>query len=216
MPAVLHCTGSGAPAEGDNSQLHTAATNALFPGGASVLPLPLPLGPAYNISNFRAFVNVTVSAYADGLASNFAVNVSTLSDLVNLLGQLYYPQGILFEVSLHLPIMLLSHPERGAAAECLHAQGLWKYLEQVPLAACANACIPCRCCPWCPQIPMTRWLIAQSRARMGRWASVSACLCSCWMTPGRRLSRRPLTMWCAQSAHASLSRSSVGQLSPCM
>lgn len=101
MSGACYCTGCAAPADGDNSQLHTLATNALFPGGASVLPLPLPLGPAYNTSNFRAYVNVTVSAYADGPASGFTVNISTLSDLVNLLGQMYYPQGILFQVRLH-------------------------------------------------------------------------------------------------------------------
>lgn len=61
-------------------------------------PLPLPLGPAYNNSDFQAFVNVTVSAYADGPAGSFAVNLTSLSGLVNSLGQIYYPQGILFEV----------------------------------------------------------------------------------------------------------------------
>ena len=73
-----------------------------------MLPLPLPLGPAYNTSSFRAFVNITVNAYADGPASSFPVNISTLSDLVNLLGQMYYPQGILFQVRVHRMTLLLS------------------------------------------------------------------------------------------------------------
>jgi hypothetical protein len=85
----------------DNSQLQTLATNSLFPGGAKVQPLPLPLGPAYNNSDFDAFVNVTLSYYADAPFSSFSVNQSTLALLVNLLGQLYYPEGILFEVVSH-------------------------------------------------------------------------------------------------------------------
>ena len=101
------CTGWAASFDGDNSQLHTAATNALFPGGAGVQPLPLPLGPAYNNSNFKAFVNVTVSAYADGPASSFNVNITTLSTLVNSLGKLYYPLGILFEVLLNMTLRRL-------------------------------------------------------------------------------------------------------------
>ncbi len=92
-------TGWAASSDGDNSQLHTAATNALFPSGAGIQPLPLPLGPAYNNSNFKAFVNITVSAYANGPASSFIVNITSLSILVNSLGKLYYPQGILFEVN---------------------------------------------------------------------------------------------------------------------
>ncbi|BDA40607.1 probable serine/threonine-protein kinase CTR1 at N-terminal half [Coccomyxa sp. Obi] len=102
---IICCITNGwaAPSDGDNSQLHTAAANSLFPGGAGIQPLPLPLGPAYNNSNFKAFVNVTVSAYADGPASSFTVNITTLSILVNSLGKLYYPMGILFEVLSMVP-----------------------------------------------------------------------------------------------------------------
>lgn len=44
-------------------------------------------------------MNVTFQMYTDQPQSAFAVNQSVLSDLVNQLGQLYYPQGVLFEVS---------------------------------------------------------------------------------------------------------------------
>ena len=72
----------------------------MFPGGARAQPLPLPLGPAYNNSDFNSFVNVTFQMYTDQPARAFAVNQSLLSQLVNQLGQLYYPQGVLFEVSI--------------------------------------------------------------------------------------------------------------------
>ena len=82
----------------DKSQLKTADVNSLFPGDARIQPLPLPLGPAYNNSDFKAYVNVTVQMYTDQPAGSFAVNQSVLSNLVNGLGRLYYPQGVLFEV----------------------------------------------------------------------------------------------------------------------
>lgn len=72
--------------------------NSLFPGAARAQPLPLPLGPAYNTSDFKAYVNITFQMSTDQPASGFAVNQSFLSLLVNQLGQLYYPQGVLFEV----------------------------------------------------------------------------------------------------------------------
>ena len=44
-------------------------------------------------------MNMTLRAYADAPAAGFAVTQGNLGILVNLLGQLYYPQGILFEAS---------------------------------------------------------------------------------------------------------------------
>ena len=81
----------------------------MFPGGARAQPLPLPLGPAYNNSDFKAYVNVTFQMYTDQPASGFAVNQSFLSLLVNQLGQLYYPQGVLFEVSDSLAASCYAH-----------------------------------------------------------------------------------------------------------
>ena len=98
LAGPLHAGGKAAAADSDKSQLKTADVNSLFPGGARAQPLPLPLGPAYNSSDFKAYVNVTVQMYTDQPASGFAVNQSFLSLLVNQLGQLYYPQGVLFEV----------------------------------------------------------------------------------------------------------------------
>ena len=80
-----------AAAQADSSQLHVGQTDALFPGGAVVQPTPLPLGPAYNTSSFRAFMNVTLQCYADAPAAGFAVTQGSLGTLVNLLGQLYLP-----------------------------------------------------------------------------------------------------------------------------
>ena len=90
-----------AAADTDKSQLKTADVNSLFPGDARIQPLPLPLGPAYNNSNFKAYLNVTVQMYTDQPRGSFSVNQSVLSNLVNGLGRLYYPQGVLFEVWLH-------------------------------------------------------------------------------------------------------------------
>ena len=112
----------------DESQLKTADVNSLFPGDARIQPLPLPLGPAYNNSDFKAYVNVTFHMYTDQPSSSFAVNQSVLSNIVNQLGQLYYPQGVLFEVGmfpLHPPeyshdapaIMILPHSCRSGARE---------------------------------------------------------------------------------------------------
>ena len=84
----------------DKSQLKTADVNSLFPGDARIQPLPLPLGPAYNNSDFKAYINVTFQMYTDQPSSSFAVNQSVLSNIVNQLGQLYYPQGVLFEVGM--------------------------------------------------------------------------------------------------------------------
>ena len=92
------CFAGWAAAQADSSQLHVALTDALFPGSALVQPTPLPLGPAYNTSSFEAFMNVTLQYYADAPAAGFAVTQASLGTLVNLLGQLYYPEGILFEV----------------------------------------------------------------------------------------------------------------------
>lgn len=91
---------AGAATDSDKSQLKTADVNSMFPGGARAQPLPLPLGPAYNNSDFNSYVNVTFQMYTDQPASAFAVNQSLLSQLVNQLGQLYYPRGVLFEVSI--------------------------------------------------------------------------------------------------------------------
>lgn len=96
--ARLGGAGVAQGAQTDNSQLQTLQVNSLFPGGATVQPLPLPLGPAYNTSSFRAFLNVTFSYYADAPSTNFTITQGALATLVNVLGRLYYPQGILFEV----------------------------------------------------------------------------------------------------------------------
>ena len=96
---MLGGAGLAQGAQTDNSQLQTLQVNSLFPGDATVQPLPLPLGPAYNTSSFRAFLNVTFSYYADAPSSSFAITQGALATLVNLLGRLYYPEGILFEVS---------------------------------------------------------------------------------------------------------------------
>ena len=97
-PGSLHAGWQAAAADTDKSQLKTADVNSLFPGGARTQPLALPLGPAYNNSDFKSYVNVTFQMYTDQPAGGFAVNQSFLSLLVNQLGQLYYPQGVLFEV----------------------------------------------------------------------------------------------------------------------
>ena len=94
LPSGAVCAG----ADTDKSQLKTADVNSLFPGDARIQPLPLPLGPAYNNTDFKAYLNVTVQMYTDQPAGSFAVNQSVLSNLVNGLGRLYYPQGVLFEV----------------------------------------------------------------------------------------------------------------------
>jgi hypothetical protein len=41
---------------------------------------------------------VTFSYYADAPSTNFTITQGALATLVNVLGRLYYPQGILFEV----------------------------------------------------------------------------------------------------------------------
>ena len=92
---------AAAAADADKSQLHTMDVNALFPGGATVQPLPLPLGPAYNTSDFKAFLNVTINMYTDRPFGNWSITQTSLSSLVNEMGQLYYPLGVLFEV--HFP-----------------------------------------------------------------------------------------------------------------
>ena len=107
LPAGAIC----AVSDTDKSQLKTADVNSLFPGDARIQPLPLPLGPAYNNSDFKAYVNVTVQMYTDQPAGSFAVNQSVLSNLVNGLGRLYYPQGVLFEVWLHTFTFSLSNKE---------------------------------------------------------------------------------------------------------
>ena len=149
LPAGAIC----AVSDTDKSQLKTADVNSLFPGDARIQPLPLPLGPAYNNSDFKAYVNVTVQMYTDQPAGSFAVNQSVLSNLVNGLGRLYYPQGVLFEVWLHTFTFSLSNKGNQDSRQAHTSQ--YKSNPSTPPQACQ-----CRYWISFPRMGMTRWSTA--------------------------------------------------------
>ena len=87
------------PAARDISLLHVGQVNALFPASVAspLRPVPLPLGPAYNLSSgFAAAWNVSATLTLDALAP-LPANETVVGALVRALGAAYYPSGALFE-----------------------------------------------------------------------------------------------------------------------
>lgn len=91
--------GSAGPAARDVSLLRVGQANALFAASqASPLrPVPLPLGPAYNLSSgFAAAWNVSATLTVDA-PTPLPANETVVGALVRALGTAYYPSGALFE-----------------------------------------------------------------------------------------------------------------------
>ncbi len=87
------------PSASDVSLLRVGAVSALFAASPASpqRPVPLPLGPAYNLTTgFAATWNVSATLALDA-AMPLPANETAVGALVRALGTAFYPSSVLFE-----------------------------------------------------------------------------------------------------------------------